>query len=451
MKDRVTPIDMASARFEASSRRGAPRRSASRLPGTSTSRRRRHRIGLALAGGGFLGAAYELGALAALGEAIEGLDLTRLDAYVGVSAGSYVAAGLANGLSPLQLIRLFVESDERGSPFDPTTLLSPAYAQYWHSLLHAPIAVVDGILGALRDRRIAPHAIAWRALERAGGALPLGLLDAEPAQRRLAEQLSMDGRSNDFRDLRVPLRIVATDIDTGQPVEFGVKGFDHVPISRAVAASSAVPGLFAPVNIDGRHYVDGALTKTMHASVALREGADLVICVNPLVPLDAREPAVAEQPAHATLPGLLSQSIRTVIRSRVTVGMQRYQTTYPRAVALLFEPGPDDAQTFKTSIFSLASRRRLCEHAYQRTRADLRARATTLQPVLARFGLSLNRHVLDDMSLRLVSLAPSGRLDPRADEDSSLKDALARLRWVLSDLDRIVHIGRVSRGTDPGP
>ena len=66
-----------------------------------------HRIGLALAGGGFLGAAYELGALAALAESIDGLELNRLDAYVGVSAGSFVAAGLANGLSPYEMVRMF--------------------------------------------------------------------------------------------------------------------------------------------------------------------------------------------------------------------------------------------------------------------------------------------------------------------------------------------------------
>src|SRR5690606_27041671 len=93
--------------------------------------------------------------------------------------------------------------------------------------------------------------------------------------------------SNDFRKLRTVLRVVATDIDTGEAVAFGGPGFDDVPISRAVLASSAVPGLFAPVRIGGRHFVDGALNKTMHASVALENGARLVFCLNPLVPYAA--------------------------------------------------------------------------------------------------------------------------------------------------------------------
>ena len=54
--------------------------------------RKRHSIGLALAGGGPFGAVYEIGALIALEEALEGLDLNRLDCYVGVSAGSIAAA-----------------------------------------------------------------------------------------------------------------------------------------------------------------------------------------------------------------------------------------------------------------------------------------------------------------------------------------------------------------------
>ena len=59
--------------------------------------RSRSRVGLALAGGGPMGAMYELGALRALEEAIDGLRLNDAWSYVGVSAGSFVASCLANG------------------------------------------------------------------------------------------------------------------------------------------------------------------------------------------------------------------------------------------------------------------------------------------------------------------------------------------------------------------
>ena len=55
---------------------------------------------------------------------------------------------------------------------------------------------------------------------------------------------------------------------------------------HAVQASSALPGLYPPVEIEGRHYVDGVLLKTLHASVALEAGAELVLCINPIVPVD---------------------------------------------------------------------------------------------------------------------------------------------------------------------
>ena len=75
-----------------------PRKALSR---TATQKARRPRIALALAGGGPLGAIYELGALCALDEALEGLDLNDCEHYVGVSAGGFIAAGLANGMRPL--------------------------------------------------------------------------------------------------------------------------------------------------------------------------------------------------------------------------------------------------------------------------------------------------------------------------------------------------------------
>jgi NTE family protein len=84
---------------------------------------------------------------------------------------------------------------------------------------------------------------------------------------------------------------VATNLDSGEAAPFGRPGWDHVPISQAVQASSPrCPGLFPPVEIDDNYYVDGALKKTMHASVALETGCDLMLCLNPLVPFDATAP-----------------------------------------------------------------------------------------------------------------------------------------------------------------
>ena len=71
-------------------------------------RRREGKLGIALAGGGPLGAIYEIGALVALEKALKGLTLTDLDVYVGVSSGGFVAAGLANGISPREMHAMFI-------------------------------------------------------------------------------------------------------------------------------------------------------------------------------------------------------------------------------------------------------------------------------------------------------------------------------------------------------
>lgn len=391
-------------------------------------------IGLALAGGGFLGAAYELGVLAALDEAIPGLDLNALDAYVGVSAGAFIAAGLANGQSAHRMVRMFAEDAD--AALDPATLLRPSAKLWLQTLRRAPRIFGQALEAGVSEGLRGPRAMAWQALERIGRLLPSGLLDSAPAERTLRALFSEPGRTDDFRKLGTALRIVAADIDTGQPVAFGAPGFDKVPISRAVLASSALPGLFPPVRIGGRYYVDGALNKTLHASVALDEGVSLVLCVNPLVPY--RDPAGggAGRIAHAGLPVILAQSLRTAIRSRMSVGLQKYAITHPQASIVLFEPRSDDAGIFFTRLFTVASRRRVCEHAYQQTRADLLARFETLSRQLAPFGLWLDRRVLQDRSLTLVRSAPP----PAARRAGGLEDGVLRLRHALDDLERALKL-----------
>jgi poly(hydroxyalkanoate) granule-associated protein len=86
--------------------------------------RRAPRIALALASGGPLGAVYEIGALCALTEAVPALDLCALDHYVGVSAGGFIAASLANGMTPHKLYAAFIDDAPPSvDRFDPASLM----------------------------------------------------------------------------------------------------------------------------------------------------------------------------------------------------------------------------------------------------------------------------------------------------------------------------------------
>jgi len=87
------------------------------------------RTALALAGGGPVGAIYEIGALRALEEAVDGLEFNDLCHYVGVSSGAFLAACLANGLSTSQLCRAIVKEEAGEHPFAPENFLTPAVEQ----------------------------------------------------------------------------------------------------------------------------------------------------------------------------------------------------------------------------------------------------------------------------------------------------------------------------------
>ncbi|HQQ52840.1 MAG TPA: patatin-like phospholipase family protein [Ottowia sp.] len=362
---------------------------------------------MALAGGGPLGGIYEVGACVALEEAIDGLSLVDADVYVGVSAGSFVAASLANGFEPRRLARMLLGSDG-SQAFDPSLLLRPALREY----LNRARAIPRLALQAAREYLGNPwrHGL-FESFQRLSRAIPTGLFDGAGVDAVLRRQFSEVGRSNDFRRLKARLYVVATDLDSGQAVAFGGPGRDDVPISTAVQASAALPGLFPPVEIQGRHYVDGALIKTLHASVALRDGVDLLLCVNPLVPFDAQlaeqHGAGHRQLSEGGLPVVLAQTFRAIIRSRMRVGMDRYQHQFKDADVLLFEPAQDDEAMFFANLFSYRDRARLCEHAYQRTREHLYQRRDELAPVLARHGLQLNLEVLRDRTRTLLGAEPA--------------------------------------------
>ena len=97
------------------------------------------RIGLAIAGGGPIGAMYELGALRALDEAIDGLDLTRMDCYVGISSGAFLAAGLANRIDTAEMCRIFITGDSDDVRFRPETFMRPALPEYLRRAASLPM------------------------------------------------------------------------------------------------------------------------------------------------------------------------------------------------------------------------------------------------------------------------------------------------------------------------
>lgn len=402
-----------------------PRRSGRR-------RRGRGKIAIALAGGGPLGAFYEIGALHALSEAIEGRELTDFDVYVGVSSGSLVAAGLANGFDTTALGSMFVNDESVLFPFSPATLLRPAFDEYAHRLAQIPGVLADIACQYARD----PLGHEWSAgIGSLGRLAPAAIFDNKPLQRHLHSVFSAAGHTDNFRKLRSQLYVVATNLNTGESVNFGGPGHDRMEISRALLASCALPGLYRAVEIDGAYYVDGALVRTMHASLALEAGCDLVICINPLVPFDASHPLSGGRTNLASegLSVVLGQTFRALIHSRMKIGMATYGSRFPEADTVLLEPDRHDKRLFFANIFRYAERRQLTDHAYQRTRRDLLKQSAALTPLLERHGLRLNTKILRDRH-RSFSTAAEERSEHARQTTRRLGEALQRLEGILAPL-----------------
>jgi len=103
-----------------------------------------------------------------------------------------------------------------------------------------------------------------------------GLLDGD---KKLGELFCMHTDKKEFSELELPLKVVAVDMDSGDPVVL-----DSGNLLTALRASMSYPGLFAPVNYKGRWLIDGGVVDPVPVGVARAMGSDIVIAVN----LDSR-------------------------------------------------------------------------------------------------------------------------------------------------------------------
>ncbi len=232
------------------------------------------RVGLVLGGGGVVGQAYHAGVLAVL-EHDFGFDARTVEVIVGTSAGSITGTLLRLGVSAEDLAAWTVKaplSDEgdvlRHVAGTPVPELAP----------FNPLDVLR------RPLRLPGRHMLQRALTRPWRFRPLaaGMALIAPGRHDIAEQLAA------LRELEGPgwpdpdLWICAVRRRDGRRVVFGRPGTPEVPVHLAVAASCAVPGYFAPVEIGGHQYVDGGVHSPTNAAVLRGRGLDLVIVISPM-------------------------------------------------------------------------------------------------------------------------------------------------------------------------
>jgi len=372
------------------------------------------KIALALAGGGPMGGLYELGVLLALQQALPNLVQHRLPMYVGVSAGSVIAASLANRFSISGIASNLLRPDEVEHPIHPSLFYTPAWKEYARRVTQLPELTWKAFNDYFKNPHDESLASRFTTLKQL---LPAGFFDNGPIEKYLNKLFDQHGVSNDFRKLDTLLMVVAADLDCGKSVVFGQQGWDDVPISKAVQASTCVPGLYVPVEIHNHYFIDGILYKTVHASAALEAGADLVICVNPIVPYcnDKFSDQAPEQTSiiREGTTGIISQAIRAMVHSRSVTGFRQYERDYKGKDILLFEPKTDDAEWFFANEFSFKNRVQLVDKAYRATLVELSERMSSINSVLEKYGLALepsrlepDNHILMKANRRKRKLSP---------------------------------------------
>ena len=357
------------------------------------------KLGLVCAGGGVTGAIYEIGALAALEDRLENASITDFDVFVGVSAGAYISALLANGVTPSLLFRNATRSAGSRTDVDDLSLFRLNFAEIGTRLAKAPFTILDSAWDFYKNRH---ETTLTDLVVSLGQLLPSGIFQNEGLEAWMLDWLTKEGRTNDFRRLKRALRIVAVDLDSGETTAFGCPSHDDVPISTAVAASCAIPGLYRPVKIKGIDYIDGGVRKTAHISLALRERCGLTICVNPLVPVRFHPNDTNGHGAGSLrrrgLPTILDQVFRVTLHSRLKYGLNRYRREDPEADVIVFEPKPEDLPRYMRNIMRTSGRIRIAEFAYRSTMATLDADFKRLQKVFAKHGLILRPACARDRS-----------------------------------------------------
>ncbi|HET8936276.1 MAG TPA: patatin-like phospholipase family protein [Polyangiales bacterium] len=352
---------------------------------------RTSRVGLCLCGGGVTGAMYQVGCLAALEDRIESFSASGFDIYVGTSSGAAVATALAGGLSVQRLYRALLDPADDFFPLSRNHLLRIDTAELLRGF-GTTISAARRIISSAATNPLDVNV--WTELERFVDSLPAGVFTLDPYERFLAEFMTRRGISHYFPDLPKPLYIVANDLDAGQRVVFGQDNLRDVPIPRAIAASTALPILYAPIRHEGRDYIDGGIGETAHADLAQAKGCDMIIVVNPLVPVHAGATGLDVPTGHGPKrrvrdKGLLwvyEQAIRMRSEARLHTSLAQARAHAPDTQFLVIEPKQTDATLFMYSPMNFDARRAILEEGYTGTARMLADPASPIRQALEERG-----------------------------------------------------------------
>lgn len=367
-----------------------------RSPRTRDGKPRPSKTALVLGGGGFTGAVYEIGATRAFDLMAVNSTVNDFDVYVGTSAGSLVAAMLANGITPDEMMQVL--ADEAGDAFEGIglgNLLQPNYLGYAKKLVGLPWRMASAA------RALAPKINEFSVIDvgiALAEAMPTGLYSGAGVAGYVERTLSEEGRSNDFSELRRELYLISTDLDTGERIVLGDGEWEDVPISKAIECSTALPVVYRPAELRGRQMIDGGIPSTTNVDVAVEKGAELIVVINPLVPyvndftreIPTAFGTRARRVSDLGPAAIAYQTFKLIAHARLHHMVEFWQEKYPGVDIILVEPEPDDELMFGTSVMDFSQRLEIAEHGFQSVKAALGADYERNREIAERHGIEIS-------------------------------------------------------------
>jgi len=333
---------------------------------------------LLLEGGGILGGFIEFGAVRALYD----FGIRNFDIYMGISAGAFVAACAANKI--------------------PFRMMLERRRLEWAQVYYPNVSEFFAKMTSFFPNLYRGLTTFWSEPNKD---IPLflssffmtSLLSAERIRNFLENVLEDAQGTNSFKELRkrgTELFIIATDLDTTERRVFGEDGDMKVSISQAVEASIALPLTYSPVKVDERYYVDGAICNAANFDIAVEHGADLIICVNPLVPFISKKPGLMKNLGPL---GILEQSYRSILHQILLRKIERYKSDNPQVTTILIEPDPQDPTMFHNP---LNASRKLMDlalvHGYKSAREAIESQFDFIQKSFLYHGIEISRETVDE-------------------------------------------------------
>ena len=407
-------------------------------------RKRDPKVALVLAGGAVSGGAFKLGGLKALDDFLVNRKTNEFDTYVGLSAGAVLAAPLACGISPAEMIKSLEGKSTELTRFRFLDFYSPNFREFVERPLEYALAVTLFLPGTVADlikatpkageelrkavreylaapspgslpRLLAPIAeTLWnrRPFPSLLDHVPSGLFDNSSIERYIRRNFQRAGISNDFRTQHRrngrELYISAMNLDTAERAIFGHDEDASITVSEAVQASTALPGFYRPARIKGVDYVDGGVRRTANIDVAIEHGADLVICYNPFRPFSNRVRRRFDKQrgryeydgplmADGGLLSIINQVFRTLLHSRLQYGLRQYQDDPNfQGDIIVVEPKESDVHFFQLNALDYWARLRAAQYGYVSVTESIERNYDLIKPILERYGMSMTRRDVRD-------------------------------------------------------